>query len=96
MRNEESSLWGLFEGTNLSAIGLGLFLTTPLLELHATHVHDGRGDLVDVILLLLSEAQHVEGLLLSGETSLNHRLGELFASEVGFCTRELDSRYSPV
>lgn len=47
-----------------SAIGFSLFFTTPLLEFHATHVHDGRGDLVDVILLFLGEAQHVEGLLL--------------------------------
>jgi hypothetical protein len=37
-----------------------------LLELHATHVHDGGGDLVDVILLFLGETQNVEGILQSG------------------------------
>ncbi|OAD59362.1 hypothetical protein WN48_09193 [Eufriesea mexicana] len=40
-----------------------LFFATPLFELHATHMHDSGGDLVDVILFLLSEAQYVEGLL---------------------------------
>lgn len=30
-------------------------------------MHNGRGDLVDIVLLLLGEAQHVEGLLLSEE-----------------------------
>lgn len=47
----------------LCAIGLGLLLSTPLLELHTTHVHHSGGDLVDVVLLLLGETQHVEGLL---------------------------------
>lgn len=47
----------------LNTIGLSLLLATPLLELHATHVHDSGGDLVDVVLLLLGEAQHIEGLL---------------------------------
>lgn len=51
--------------TCLHAVGLSLLLTTPLLELHASHVHDGRGDLVHVVLLLLGETEDVEGLLQS-------------------------------
>lgn len=47
----------------LFAVSLGLFFATPLLELHGTHVHDRGGDLVDVVLLFLGEAQYVEGLL---------------------------------
>lgn len=49
--------------TYVSTIGLSLFLATPLLELHTTHVHDSGGDLVYVVLLLLGETQDVEGLL---------------------------------
>lgn len=49
--------------TLLHAVGLSLLLATTLLELHATHVHDGGGDLVHVVLLLAGEAQNVEGLL---------------------------------
>jgi hypothetical protein len=48
-------------------VSFGLFFATPLLELHATHVHDGGGDLVDVVLLILSETQDVEGLLFCGK-----------------------------
>lgn len=50
-------------GTLLDTVSLSLLLATPLLELHASHVHDSGGDLVDVVLLLLGEAQHVESLL---------------------------------
>lgn len=49
--------------TCLGTVSLSLLLATPLLELHATHVHDSGGDLVDVVLLLLGETQDVEGLL---------------------------------
>lgn len=44
-------------------------------------MHDGRGDLVDIVLLLLGEAQHVESLLLSEETLLDVRPSEFFTSE---------------
>lgn len=50
--------------TLLLAVLLSLLLATTLLELHATHVHDSGGDLVHILLLLLGEAQDVEGLLL--------------------------------
>jgi len=50
--------------TLLLAVLLSLLLATTLLELHATHVHDSGGDPVHVLLLLLGEAQDVEGLLL--------------------------------
>jgi len=33
-------------------------------------MHDGRSDLVDVVLFFLGEAQHIEGLLLLKEASL--------------------------
>lgn len=49
--------------TLLFAVLLSLLLATTLLELHATHVHDSGGDLVHILLLLLGEAQNVEGLL---------------------------------
>lgn len=55
----------------LNTVSLSLLLTTPLLELHATHVHDSGGDLVDVVLLLLGEAQHVKGLLLCAGSQKN-------------------------
>lgn len=41
-----------------------LFFATTLLEFHATHVHDSGGDLVNIFLFLLGEAQDIEGLLL--------------------------------
>lgn len=50
-------------GTLIHAFSLSLLLTTTLLELHATHVHNSGGDLVHVELLLVGEAQDVEGLL---------------------------------
>lgn len=53
----------MYFDTDLSSVSLSLFLATPLLEFHTTHVHDGGGDLVDVVLLFLGEAQDVEGLL---------------------------------
>lgn len=52
-----------FLNSYFCAVSFSLFFATPLLELHATHVHNGGGDLVDVVLLLLGEAQDVEGLL---------------------------------
>lgn len=50
--------------TLLGTVGFSLFFATLLLELHTTHVHDGGGDSVDVVLLILGEAQDVESLLL--------------------------------
>lgn len=57
---ELSFLYGF---TDLGTIGLSLLLSTPLLELHSSHVHDGGCDLVNVFLLLLGETQDVKGLL---------------------------------
>lgn len=57
----------MYRDIYLNTVSLGLFLTTPLLELHASHVHDRGGDFVDVVLLLLGETQDVEGLLQSHE-----------------------------
>lgn len=53
----------------LCSVGFRLFLATSLLELHATHVHDSSGDLVNIVLLLLGEAQHVKSLLLLGKNN---------------------------
>lgn len=50
--------------TYSSAIGFSLFFTTPLLELHGTHVHYRGSNFVDVIFFFLCEAQDIEGLLL--------------------------------
>lgn len=47
----------------LSSVGFGLLLTTPLLELHLSHVHDGGGDLVHVLHLCFAEAQNVKSVL---------------------------------
>jgi len=47
----------------LGAIGLRLLLALLVLELHVAVMHDGTGQLVDAILLFLSEAQHVKGIL---------------------------------
>uniref|UniRef100_A0A8W7NY04 Uncharacterized protein n=1 Tax=Anopheles coluzzii TaxID=1518534 RepID=A0A8W7NY04_ANOCL len=49
--------------TILGTVSLSLLFATLLLELHTTHVHDSGGDTVDVVLLLLSETQNVEGFL---------------------------------
>uniref|UniRef100_A0A2M4DMR2 Uncharacterized protein n=1 Tax=Anopheles darlingi TaxID=43151 RepID=A0A2M4DMR2_ANODA len=49
--------------TILGTVGFSLLFATLLLELHATHVHDSGSDLVDVVLLLLSETQNVEGFI---------------------------------
>jgi len=49
--------------TFLFTVLLSLLLATTLLELHATHMHDSGGDPVHILLLLLGEAQDVEGLL---------------------------------
>jgi len=46
-----------------SPISLGLFLSLLLLELHVAKVHDGTSQLVDAVLLLLGEAQHIERFL---------------------------------
>lgn len=47
----------------LLAVGLGLFLATPLLELHFTEVHYSCSELVYVVLLLLAKAENVESFL---------------------------------
>lgn len=47
----------------LSAIGLGLLLTTPLLKLHLSHVHDTGGELVHVLYFRFVEAQNVKSVL---------------------------------
>lgn len=47
----------------LSAIGFGLLLAPPLLELQLTKVHDGSSQLVHVLLVDLAEAKDVEGFL---------------------------------
>lgn len=47
----------------LGTVGFGLFFTTTLLELHATHVHDGSGNLVNVVLFFFGKTEHVESLL---------------------------------
>lgn len=49
--------------TILGTVSLSLLFATLLLELHTTHVHDSGGNTVDVVLLLLSETQNVEGFL---------------------------------
>lgn len=50
--------------TGLGAVGFGLLFAAALLECHTAHVHDGRGDLVDILLLFTGEAQDIESLLL--------------------------------
>ena len=47
----------------LCSVGFSLFLATPLLELHATHVHHSGGDFVNVVLFFLGETEHIEGFL---------------------------------
>lgn len=61
--------------TLLLTVLLSLLLATTLLELHATHVHDSGGDPVHILLLLLGEAQNVEGLLYIGniDRSMQYR-----------------------
>lgn len=53
--------------TLLFTVLLSLLLATTLLELHATHVHYSGGYPVHILLLLLGEAQNVEGLLYVGK-----------------------------
>lgn len=53
--------------TSFGSVSFSLLFATLLLESHGSHVHDSGGDLVDVLLFLLSETQDVEGLLLSGD-----------------------------
>lgn len=60
---KESSIVEPWPKSYLGTVGFSLFLTTSLLELHATHVHDSGSDLVHVLLLLLGETKDVEGLL---------------------------------
>lgn len=45
------------------AIRLSLLLSLLLFEFHISKVHDGTGQLVNGVLLLWSEAQHVKGIL---------------------------------
>lgn len=49
--------------TFFDTVGFSLFFTTPLLELHATHVHDSGRDSVHVLFLFQGETQNIEGLL---------------------------------
>lgn len=49
--------------TYLGTVGFGLFFTATLLELHATHVHNGSGNLIDVVLFFFGKTEHVERLL---------------------------------
>ena len=48
----------------LSAVRFSLLLTTLLLELHVTHVHNSGCDLVNIITLFISEVQDAERVLL--------------------------------
>jgi len=59
--------------TYLRTVGLSLFLSTSLLELHGTHVHHRGSDLVDIVFLFLSETQYVEGLLYEQKFALHLR-----------------------
>jgi hypothetical protein len=59
--------------TYLHTVGLSLFLSTSLLELHATHVHYSGSDLVDIVFLFLSKTQYVEGLLYEQKSALHLR-----------------------
>lgn len=47
-----------------SAISLCLLFTLLVLELHVAIVHDGTSQLINAVLLLLSEAQHIKGILI--------------------------------
>lgn len=47
----------------LTAIGFGLFLSRPLLELQTANLHDSGRNAVDRKFLLLAEAEHVECIL---------------------------------
>ena len=51
------------ENNYLGTLRLGLLLAAPLLELHFTDVHNGSGDSVNVVLLLLVETKGVESNL---------------------------------
>jgi hypothetical protein len=55
---EEAALVGVF-----SSIGLSLFFSLLVSELHVHVVEDGSGDLVDTVDLFLSEAKNVEGFV---------------------------------
>jgi len=59
--------------TYLHTVGLSLFLSTSLLELHAIHLHNRGSDLVDIVFLFLSETQYVEGLLYEQKSALHLR-----------------------
>jgi hypothetical protein len=52
--------------TSFGTVSFSLLFATSLLETHSSHVHDSSGDLVDVVLLFLSETQDIEGLLKDG------------------------------
>ena len=55
----------IFFHLTLSAVGLCLFLSLLLLEGHDSVMHHCASELVDVLFLLLTEAQDVNGVLLS-------------------------------
>ncbi len=46
-----------------SAIGLCLLFSLLVLEFHVAVMHDGTSQLVNAILLLLSKAQNIKGIL---------------------------------
>ena len=52
------------EPLTLSAVSLSLLLSLLFLKLHVAMVHNGTSQLVDTVLLFLSEAQHIEGFLI--------------------------------
>jgi len=45
------------------SVGLGLFLSRSLLELHLSEMEDGAGRLVEAHLLLIGESEHTETFL---------------------------------
>lgn len=51
------------------AFGFGLLFATPLLEFHGAKVHDTGSDLVNVVLLCLTETEDVEGFLLGASAN---------------------------
>ena len=55
----------IFFHLTLSAVGLCLLLSLLLLEVHDYVMHHSACELVDVLFVLLSEAQDVNGVLLS-------------------------------
>ena len=70
----------MFQRTSLtfSAISLCLLFTLLVLELHVSMMHDGTSQLVNAVLLFLSEAQHIKGIL-------NEEIGIMFDKSLTFC-----------